>query len=59
MTLYISDGLQDLTSYTKDVLKGLRELKRYSPLASELLKVLVEENESKAVSWLCCKIIFK
>ena len=49
---WISDGLGDLTSYTKDIIKGLRELKRSCPLATKMLKVLVEENESKAVSLL-------
>ena len=48
--LWISDGLRDLTSYAKDILKGLRELEGFSPMASEIMKVLVEEPESKAVS---------
>ncbi|KAI4379409.1 hypothetical protein MLD38_005711 [Melastoma candidum] len=41
-----SEGLRDLTPSMKDVLKGLRELKKYSPLAFEMLKVLSEGNES-------------
>ncbi|KAI4376603.1 hypothetical protein MLD38_014346 [Melastoma candidum] len=41
-----SAGLQDLTPSMKDVLKGLRELKKYSPLAFDMLKVLSEGNES-------------
>ncbi|XP_024627707.1 putative E3 ubiquitin-protein ligase LIN-1 isoform X2 [Medicago truncatula] len=50
--LHFSDGLRDLTaSYAKDILKGLRELKRFSPLASEMLKVLVDENEPKTDIW--------
>ncbi|KAK7358341.1 hypothetical protein VNO77_00268 [Canavalia gladiata] len=55
--LHFSDGLHDLTSYGKDILKGLRELKRSSPLASEMLKVLVEENESKADIWIHKELI--
>ncbi|KAJ1393524.1 Zinc finger, RING/FYVE/PHD-type [Sesbania bispinosa] len=55
--LHFSDGLPDLTSYTKDILKGLRELKRSSPLASEMLKVLVNENESKADIWIHKELI--
>ncbi|XP_028806521.1 putative E3 ubiquitin-protein ligase LIN-1 [Neltuma alba] len=55
--LQYPDGLLDLASYTKDVLKGLRELKRFSPLASEMLKVLVEENESKAGIWMHKELI--
>ncbi|XP_031384354.1 putative E3 ubiquitin-protein ligase LIN-1 isoform X2 [Punica granatum] len=45
------EGLRDLSSHIKDVLKGLRELKRYSPLAVELLKILSEGNESSADLW--------
>ncbi|KAF7819795.1 putative E3 ubiquitin-protein ligase LIN-1 [Senna tora] len=55
--LHFPDGLHDLTSYTKDVLKGLRELKRFSPLASEMLKVLVEDNESKTDIWMHKELI--
>ncbi|KAK7267008.1 hypothetical protein RIF29_19671 [Crotalaria pallida] len=44
-----SNGLSDLTSYTKDIVRVLRELKKSTPLASEMLKVLAEENESKSV----------
>ncbi|XP_045822566.1 LOW QUALITY PROTEIN: putative E3 ubiquitin-protein ligase LIN-1 [Trifolium pratense] len=50
--LHFSDGVRDLTaSYAKDILKGLRELKRFSPLASEMLKVLVDENDPKTEIW--------
>ncbi|KAI5383010.1 hypothetical protein KIW84_070422, partial [Lathyrus oleraceus] len=50
--LHFSDGVRDLTaSYAKDILKGLRELKRLSPLASEMLNVLVDENQSKTDIW--------
>jgi len=52
--------LRDLTaSYAKDILKGLRELKRFSPLASEMLKVLVDENEPKTVSLVYSLTIFQ
>ncbi|RDX92509.1 putative E3 ubiquitin-protein ligase LIN-1, partial [Mucuna pruriens] len=55
--LHFSDGLGDLTSYAKDIIKGLRELKRSCPLASKMLKVLVEENESKAEIWIHKELI--
>ncbi|XLU49231.1 hypothetical protein S245_044045 [Arachis hypogaea] len=55
--LHFPDGFHDLTSYTKDILKGLRELKRISPLTSEILKVLVEENESKSDIWIHKELI--
>nr|KYP61633.1 U-box domain-containing protein 15 [Cajanus cajan] len=55
--LHFSDGLGDLTSYTKDILKGLRELKRFCPLASKMQKVLVDENESKADIWIHKELI--
>ncbi|KAJ7973831.1 RING-type E3 ubiquitin transferase [Quillaja saponaria] len=45
------EGLHDLSSYAKDILKGLRELKRSSPLASKLLKVLFEGNEHSSELW--------
>ncbi|KAK7244945.1 hypothetical protein RIF29_39774 [Crotalaria pallida] len=38
------DGLSDLTSYTKDIVRVLRELKKSTPLASEMLKVLAEQT---------------
>lgn len=50
--LYISDGLRDLKTYMKDILKGLRELKKSSLVAFELLKVLSEGNDSSSVSCL-------
>ncbi|KAL5572637.1 hypothetical protein UlMin_022234 [Ulmus minor] len=45
------EGLCDLNSYIKDILKGLRELKRSTPLAFEMLKVLYEGQESSAEMW--------
>ncbi|XP_052118346.1 putative E3 ubiquitin-protein ligase LIN-1 isoform X1 [Arachis duranensis] len=50
--LHFDDGLRDLTSYAKDILKALRELEGFSPMASEIMKVLVEEPESKADIWI-------
>ncbi|RZB95108.1 putative E3 ubiquitin-protein ligase LIN-1 [Glycine soja] len=55
--LHFSDGFGDLTSFTKDIIKGLRELKRSCPLATKMLKVLVEENESKAEIWIHKELI--
>lgn len=55
--LHLADGLSDLTSNSKDILKVLRELKRSSPLASKMLKVLAEENESKADIWIHKELI--
>lgn len=37
----------------KDILKGLRELKKSSAMAFEMLKVFSEEHENSAV---CCYI---
>ncbi|XWS17290.1 hypothetical protein CRYUN_Cryun33cG0054600 [Craigia yunnanensis] len=45
------EGLHDLTSYMKDILKGLRELRKSSPLAFEIMKVLYEGQESSADLW--------
>ncbi|KAK9269400.1 hypothetical protein L1049_001173 [Liquidambar formosana] len=45
------EGLHDLTLHMKDILKGLRELKKSSPLAYELLKIFSEGQESSAVSF--------
>lgn len=50
--LQISDGLQDLTVHMKDILKGLRELKKSSVLAFEMLQVFSEEHDNSAVSFL-------
>ncbi|EEF48225.1 F-box and wd40 domain protein, putative [Ricinus communis] len=44
-------GLRDLTSYMRDIKKGLRELKKSSPLALEILKILSEGHESSAELW--------
>ncbi|XP_012076733.1 putative E3 ubiquitin-protein ligase LIN isoform X2 [Jatropha curcas] len=45
------EGLRDLTFYMKDIKKGLRELKKSSPLAVEILKVLSEGRDSSAEFW--------
>ncbi|KAM7509539.1 hypothetical protein LguiA_019992 [Lonicera macranthoides] len=45
------EGLHDLTAYMKDILKGLRELKKSSIVAFEMLKVFSEGNESSADMW--------
>lgn len=42
----------------KDILKGLRELKKSSIVAFEMLKVFSEGNESSAVSFLYFVIYF-
>ncbi|KAF8400830.1 hypothetical protein HHK36_014132 [Tetracentron sinense] len=47
----ISEGIRELTSYIKDMLKGLRELKRSSALASEMLKVFSEGQDPSADLW--------
>ncbi|KAI6681868.1 hypothetical protein NL676_035749 [Syzygium grande] len=46
-----AEGLRDLAPSMKDVLKGLRELKKHSPFAFEMLKVLSEGTESSADLW--------
>ncbi|CAL0323997.1 unnamed protein product [Lupinus luteus] len=55
--LHFHDGLRELTFYAKDILKALRELKRFSPMASEMMKVLVKENEPKAEIWMHKELI--
>ncbi|XWS72048.1 hypothetical protein CRYUN_Cryun02cG0007400 [Craigia yunnanensis] len=45
------EGLHDLTSYMKDILKGLRELRKSSPLAFEIMKVLSDGQDSSADLW--------
>ncbi|KAK4433021.1 putative E3 ubiquitin-protein ligase LIN [Sesamum alatum] len=43
------EGLQGLAPHMKDILKGLRELKKSSTVAVEMLKVLSEEHDNSAV----------
>ncbi|KAK4792879.1 hypothetical protein SAY86_023314 [Trapa natans] len=45
------EGLRDVRSFMKDVMKGLRELRKYSPLAVEMLKILSEGTGSSADLW--------
>ncbi|KAL8189006.1 hypothetical protein R6Q57_029267 [Mikania cordata] len=40
------DGVRDITVYKKDISKGLREFKKSSTVASEMLKVFSEGSES-------------
>nr|XP_010323417.1 putative E3 ubiquitin-protein ligase LIN-1 isoform X2 [Solanum lycopersicum] len=42
------EGLHDLTIHVKDILKGLRELKKSSTLAVEVFNLFSEERESSA-----------
>lgn len=48
---WISDGQQEIATHMKDILKGLREFKKSSRVASEMLKVFSEGSESSAVSF--------
>ncbi|XP_009606221.1 putative E3 ubiquitin-protein ligase LIN-1 isoform X1 [Nicotiana tabacum] len=45
------EGLNDLTNHVKDILKGLRELKKSSTIAVEMLNLFSEERESSADMW--------
>ncbi|KAL0315653.1 UNVERIFIED_CONTAM: putative E3 ubiquitin-protein ligase LIN-1 [Sesamum radiatum] len=45
------EGLQGLGAHMKDILKGLRELKKSSIMAVEMLKVLSEEHDNSADIW--------
>ncbi|XP_060172445.1 putative E3 ubiquitin-protein ligase LIN isoform X3 [Lycium barbarum] len=45
------EGLHDLTNYVKDILKGLRELKKSSTMAVEIFNLFSEERESSADMW--------
>lgn len=47
----VAEGLQDLVGHTKDILKGLRELKKSSAVAFEMLQVFSEEHDNSAVSF--------
>lgn len=46
----IADGLHDMASYVKEIIKSLRELKKSSSLAYEMLKLFSDGQESSAVS---------
>ncbi|XP_017611574.2 putative E3 ubiquitin-protein ligase LIN [Gossypium arboreum] len=45
------EGLRDLSSYMKHILKGLRELRKSSSLALEIMKLLSEGQDSSAELW--------
>ncbi|KAI5006129.1 hypothetical protein ZWY2020_033372 [Hordeum vulgare] len=45
------EGMQDITTYIKDVLRTLRELKKSSGLAFEMLKLLSDGQESSIDMW--------
>lgn len=45
------EGLNDLTSHMKDILKGLRQLKKSCILAFDMLKVFSEGNNSSIDLW--------
>jgi hypothetical protein len=44
-----SEGMHDIATYIKDVLRTLRELKKSSGLAFEMLKLLSDGQESSIV----------
>ncbi|KAH9762404.1 RING-type E3 ubiquitin transferase [Citrus sinensis] len=44
-------GLRDINIHMKDIMKGLRELRKYSPLAFEMVKVLSNGHDSSADFW--------
>ncbi|PIN12300.1 G protein beta subunit-like protein [Handroanthus impetiginosus] len=45
------EGMQDLAGHMKGILKGLRELKKSSAMAFEMLKALSEEHDNSADIW--------
>ncbi|CAM8925868.1 unnamed protein product [Rhodiola kirilowii] len=45
------EGVQDMSSYTKDLMKGLRELRKCSPLAFEMLKRFSKGHDFSADFW--------
>ncbi|ONM28247.1 Transducin/WD40 repeat-like superfamily protein [Zea mays] len=45
------EGMHDITTYIKDVLRTLRELKKSSGLAFEMLKLLSDGQESSVDMW--------
>ncbi|KAF6164444.1 hypothetical protein GIB67_025270 [Kingdonia uniflora] len=55
--IYDPEGLKDITPHMKDMLKGIRELKKSSSLASEMLKVFSEGQDSSAEFWNHKKLI--
>ncbi|KAJ9538533.1 hypothetical protein OSB04_031266 [Centaurea solstitialis] len=49
--IHDSDGLRDITIHMKDIVKGLRKLKKSSTVAFEMLKVFSEGGESSVELW--------
>ncbi|XP_039143761.1 putative E3 ubiquitin-protein ligase LIN-1 [Dioscorea cayenensis subsp. rotundata] len=49
--MYDPDGLHDMASYVKEIIKSLRELKKSSSLAYEMLKLFSDGQESSAEMW--------
>ncbi|XP_051148497.1 putative E3 ubiquitin-protein ligase LIN-1 [Andrographis paniculata] len=49
--IHVPEGLQDLSANMKDILKILRELKKSSTMASEMLKIFSEEHDNSADIW--------
>ncbi|KAL9151413.1 hypothetical protein ABFS82_11G050100 [Erythranthe guttata] len=45
------EGFQDLGGHMKDIMKGLRELKKSSTMAFEMLKVFSAEHDNSADIW--------
>ncbi|ONH98058.1 hypothetical protein PRUPE_7G226000 [Prunus persica] len=45
------EGISEVTSSIKDIVKGLRELKRSTPLAFQMLKLFSEGQDSSAELW--------
>ena len=52
MALCLAEGMGVVTSHWKDILTGLRELKKSSTMAFDMLKVFSEGSDSSAVSFL-------
>ncbi|KAL7161849.1 hypothetical protein ACSBR2_042343 [Camellia fascicularis] len=46
-----AEGMGEVTSHRKDILTGLRELKKSSTMAFDMLKVFSEGNDSSADLW--------
>ncbi|KAJ0962586.1 hypothetical protein J5N97_027708 [Dioscorea zingiberensis] len=49
--MYDPEGLHDMTSYVKEILRTLRELKKFSSLAYEMLKLFSDGQESSVEMW--------
>ncbi|XP_047339652.1 putative E3 ubiquitin-protein ligase LIN-1 [Impatiens glandulifera] len=49
--IHDTEGLREISMNMKDILKGLRELKKYSSMAFDMLKALSEGHESSCEIW--------